>query len=105
MNRKKREILNLVKYLIDIQLKQEHITKNKIDRFNFLKDFVKILDIRYTHGNKIKKHVKFLDKDKVLMRLKKSKYGYYRIKTEIKDIQEKDMIVLTTVLEYLNSEE
>lgn len=103
MNKKQNEIIALVKLMFDIVTRQERLTEKRIKTFNFLNNYVLILNKKYIRAGKVKKSIKILDKDNILIRLRKSKYGYYKIHMKIRDIEDMDIRFLVGILEYLNN--
>ena len=96
-----RNILELEKFLLGLKFKNIHITKKRIDKFNINNSNIIIEQAKYVHG-RIKKNIRILDKNKFLLRLQKTKHGYYRIVVKMTFLNDKIEALLDIFLSLLN---
>lgn len=94
-------ILELKKFLLTIKFEKIHITKKRVNGFNS-SNKIKIENIEYVHGKIKKKNVKILDNNRILLRLQKTKHGYYRIEVTISFLNDDIISLLDIFLSLLN---
>ena len=99
---REREILELLQFVMSSIFNNEYITKNKIENFNRFKQFVKIDRCCFIRSKKSKGNIKILDKDIVCLKIKRSNYSYYKLIIEIKNLSDKDIVLLKSIIQYLD---
>jgi len=99
MNRNKKELFCLLSFLIEIKTQHKRLNKKKIDLFNFDKQIYKIESIKYCRSNRIKSSVKILD-NKIVIKMRLSKYGYYKIFIEVKEINKDNISFLDSAIRF-----
>ena len=99
---KKREIFGFVSFLVEHILYKQRITEKKIKDFNFFKKHIKIVSVTYCRGNIIRNRIKRIDKNTLLIRIKKTRYVYYKIVIEVNDLDNRTIEFLNSFLVFLN---
>ena len=100
MDRNKKEIFQLLKFLIEIKTRHKRLNKKRIDVFNFDKEIYKIESAKYCRSNKVKSGVKIFDSNRIVLRIRFTRYGYYKVLVKAKEISKEDIVFLNSVLRY-----
>ena len=100
MDRNKKEIFQLLKFLIEIKTRHKRLNKKRIDVFNFDKEIYNIESAKYCRSSKIKSSAKVLDNNRIVIKMRLSRYGYYKVLVKAKEISKEDIVFLNSVLRY-----
>ena len=100
MDRDKKEIFQLLKFLVEIKTQHKRLNKKRIDLFNFDKEIYRIESAKYCRSSKIKSSAKVLDNNRIVIKMRLSRYGYYKVLVKAKEISKEDIVFLNSVLRY-----
>ena len=100
MDRNKKEIFWLLSFLIEIKTQHKRLNNKRIELFNFDKELYKIESVKYCRSNRVKSSAKALDNDRIVLRVRLTKYGYYKIFVKVKEINQNDIEFLDNIVRY-----
>ena len=98
---KEREIMELLQFMANLILNNEYITQKKFEKFNRFKTFVKLEKYHFIRSKNNKANLKVLGKDRICMKIKRSKYSYYKLIVKVKNLNQYDIVLFKSFLEYL----